>query len=203
MNIDLRPLYTTLRDQLGPVGHWWPHESRTEQAVGAVLVQQNRWEAAAASVAALRDHDLLDPDRLAAATPAEVAVSIRPSGLVRAKSAALPALGRWMAEHETEAESWSDEELNDSLWSLPLVGPETADVIALYGYARPRFVADAYARRLLSALGREVPRSYEATRRALDAAWTAAEMTAEEAAEFHGLIVEHGKRGLPTPWMEG
>src|SRR5699024_5136366 len=144
MNIDLRHLYTTLRDQLGPVGHWWPHESRTEQAVGAVLVQQNRWARAAQSVAALRDHVLPDPDRLAAATPAEVAVSIRPSGLVRAKSAALPALGRWMAEHEAEVENWSDEELTNSLWSLPLVGPETADVIALYSYDRPTFVADAY-----------------------------------------------------------
>lgn len=117
-------------------------------------------------------------------------------------SAALPAHGRWFREHETEAENWSDEELTSALWELPLVGPETADVIALYGYARPRMIADAYARRLLAALGHEVPRGYEATRRALDAAWTAAEMTAEEAAEFHGLIVEHGKRGM-TPRMEG
>lgn len=194
MNIDLRHLYTTLRDQLGPVGHWWPHESRTEQAVGAILVQQNRWESAAASVAALRDHGLLDPDRLAETSPAEVAVLIRPSGLVRAKSAALPGLGRWFYDHETEAEGWSDAELIDGLWSLPLVGPETADVIAMYSYDRPRMIADAYARRLLAALGHEVPRSYEATRRALDTAWTAAEMTKEEAAEFHGLIVEHGKR---------
>src|SRR5699024_11892825 len=129
----------------------------TEQAVGAVLVPQNRWESAAKSRAALRDHGLLDPDRLAAATPAEVAVSIRPSGLVRAKSAALPALGRWMAEHEAEVENWSDEELTNSLWSLPLVGPETAGVLALDSYDRPTVVADAYARRLHSALGHEVP----------------------------------------------
>lgn len=32
IDIDLRGLYNPLRDQLGPVGHWWPHESRTEQA---------------------------------------------------------------------------------------------------------------------------------------------------------------------------
>lgn len=202
VDIDLRVLYTALRDQIGPVGHWWPMETRTEQAVGAILVQQNRWEAAATSVAALRDHGLLDPARLAAASPAEVAVLIRPSGLVRAKSAALPVLGRWMADHETEAKNWSDEELTSSLWELPLVGPETADVIALYGYDRPRMIADAYARRLLAALGHEVPRTYEATRRALDAAWSAAGMNGPEAAEFHGLIVEHGKAGLPTPRME-
>lgn len=203
IDIDFRVLYTALRRAIGPVGHWWPMESRTEQVVGAILVQQNRWEAAAASVAALRDRGLLDPERLAEANPAEVAVLIRPSGLARAKSAALPALGRWIADHETEAEKWSDEELTGSLWRLPLVGPETADVIALYSYHRPRLIADAYARKLLSSLGHEVPRTYEATRRALDASWSAAGMNGPEAAEFHGLIVEHGKRGLPTPRMEG
>lgn len=203
IDIDLRTLCDRLRDTIGPLPGWWPHESRTEHAISAILVQQTRWEAAAASVAALRDLGLLDPERLAVAAPAEVAVLIQPSGLVRAKSAALPRVGAFLRDHEAEAAEWSDDLLGNELWRLPLFGPETADVVALYGYGRSRFIADAYARRLLAALGHEVPTSYEGTRRATAMAWTTAGMSSTEAQEFHALIDEHGKRGLPTPRMEG
>lgn len=194
--IDLRSLHEELLAIHGPVGHWWPMAAgRIEQAVGAVLVQQNRWESAQVSIEALRDAGLLDAHALADAAIEQVAELIRPSGLVTAKSRALPALGAWMRDHETEAEGWDDDALCASLRALPLVGPETADVAMIYSYSRPRFITDAYARRLLAARGVNVPRGYDGTARALAPAWGAAAMNSAESAEFHGLIVEHGKRG--------
>lgn len=193
--IDLRALYEELLEMHGRHGWWWPMTSRIEQATGAVLVQQNRWEKAQVSIEALRTEGLLEPASLAAASPAEVAELIRPSGLVKAKSNALPELASWFVENEIAAVQWSDDELYSSLRSLPLVGPETADVISLYGYRRSRFVADAYARRLLTARGISGLTTYDKTARLLAPAWERAEFTVEEAAEFHGLVVEHGKRG--------
>lgn len=193
--IDLRALYQELLEVHGPHGWWWPMQSRLEQAVGSVLVQQNKWEKAQLSIESLRTAGLLAPANLAAASPADVAELIRPSGLVKAKSAALPVLASWFVENEQAAVQWGDAELYSSLRSLPLVGPETADVISMYSYSRPRFIADAYARRLLSQRGISGLTSYEKAARALRPAWEQAEFDVEAAAELHGLVVEHGKRG--------
>lgn len=170
-------------------------QSRIEQAVGAILVQQNRWERASRSVSALRDTGLLNPQRLANAETCQVADLISGSGLVNTKAPALIALGRWFREHETTAETLNSHALRGQLRELPLIGPESADAILLYSYHRSVFIADAYARRLLRVRGFLVPRGYEATSRAIALAFSRAEFDITESAELHGLIVEHGKRG--------
>ena len=71
------------------------------------------------------------------------------------------------------------------------VGPETADDILLYAFARPVFVIDAYTRRLLAALGMaQGDEPYESLRLAFERA------LGEDVPmynEYHALIVRHAK----------
>ena len=192
---DLRELYVQLRELIGPVGHWWPmRRDRIEQAIGAILVQRTKWENAQVAIENLRTEGLIDAHALSKTPSPRLAELIRSAGFAKAKSRALPELAAWMREHEKHAEDWPDDELRSSLLSLYLVGPETADVIILYSYRRARFIADEYAWRLLTSRGFDIPRRYDGILKALAPAWEAANMTATEAAEFHGLIVEYGKQ---------
>lgn len=193
-NLDLRTLHADLLAVHGPQGWWWPAQDRFEMMAGAVLVQNTRWQNVEMSLDRLRAADLLRPSLLRAVPEEDLRVLIRPSGFMRAKAAALLALATWTEEREAEVPGLGDGELRAELLALRGIGPETADVIGLYGYRRPAFIADAYARRLLTARGFAVPRSYEAARRALAPALAGAGLAVADLAELHGLIVEEGKR---------
>lgn len=159
---------------------------RFEIACAAVLAQNTAWTGAARSLTALAAAGYLEPERLASAEPAALEAAIRPAGTFRLKGRYLRAL----------AEAWpridSGTPRRDELLALPGVGPETADCILVYCHSTPVFIADAYARRVLSRLGL-LPDGlgYEAARRLVepacppDAAWQA---------EAHALLVEHAKR---------
>lgn len=198
MTIDIRALYDELRDRHGDLDgwDWWPMPAgRIQQLAGAILVQQNRFSRVELSLAALDDAGLLDAGTLAAADPDRVADLIRPSGLMRTKAPALVAAAAWLCDHGEAANRLPDDELYRSLRRLPLVGPESADVVVMYSYRRPRHITDAYARRLYAARGLPMTRSYQACARALATAWNEARMTLAEAAAYHALVVTHAQAG--------
>jgi endonuclease-3 related protein len=64
-------------------------------------------------------------------------------------------------------------------------------VIMTNAIGKASFVIDAYARRLFSRVGVDVPRSYEHFRSLMQSAIPAETKTY---ALYHGLIVEHGQR---------
>ncbi|APX32182.1 endonuclease III [Brachybacterium sp. P6-10-X1] len=191
--VDLRALHQELLARHGPQGWWWPGEEPFEIALGAVLVQRSRWEQAALSIDALRAAGLLEPRALAAAEEDRVRELVRGSGLPRSKPRRVQALARWVRDRAAHARELEDPPLRVELLGVEGIGEETADAISLYCFSRPVFVCDEYARRLFRERGMEVPASYRAFRRAITPALEAAELTAAELAELHGLIVEHGK----------
>lgn len=198
MTIDIRALYDELRDRHGDLDgwDWWPMPAGCiQQLAGAILVQQNRFSRVELSLAALGDAGLLDADALAVADPDQVAAFIRPSGLVRKKAPALVASAAWLRDHGDTAAQLDDDELYRSLRRLPLVGPESADVVMMYSYHRPRHITDAYARRLYAARGLPTTRSYQSCDRAMITAWEEAQMTLAEAGSFHALVVTHAQAG--------
>ena len=72
---------------------------------------------------------------------------------------------------------------------LPSFGPERADLVALMVYDCPRFIFDAYARRLLRQAGYEMGRGYEDARRAHEAAMTGSGLGIDRHKDFNGLII--------------
>jgi endonuclease-3 related protein len=93
----LLALYGALHDHFGHEPHWWPIISDTPQfevIVGAVLVQQTRWETVEAAIVRLRDAGLLAPAALAAADTAALAALIRPCAFHGQKAPGLQAICR-------------------------------------------------------------------------------------------------------------
>jgi endonuclease III related protein len=187
-------LYVALRGRFGPQ-RWWPGRTPYEIAVGAVLTQHTTWTNAARAVAALRSRGLLDPRRLAAVDDATLAAAIRASGTYRVKAHRLRAFTRWLLDRF--GGRWAGLRnsplgpLRRDLLGVPGLGPETADAILLYAAGRPVFVADAYARRVLSR-HRLLPRGagYEAARAEVEA-----HLPSDPALfnELHALLVAVGK----------
>lgn len=152
-------LYNSLHEHFGHEPHWWPLYSETPQfeiIVGAVLVQQTRWEAVEAAVTRLGDAGLLSPAALVAADTAELAALIRPCAFHIQKAPGLQAICAYLlARYDGDLAVLFAQEratLRAELLALPRIGPETADAIMLYAGGHPTFIVDAYARRLFARL---------------------------------------------------
>jgi endonuclease-3 related protein len=152
-------LYDALSAHFAHEPHWWPIISDTPQVemlIGAVLVQQTRWEMVEAAMVRLRDAGLLDPAALVAADTAELAALIRPCAFHMQKAPGLQAICRYLVERYagdmTALLAQERAPLRAELLALPRIGRETADTIMLFGGGHPIFIVDAYARRLLGRL---------------------------------------------------
>jgi len=187
-------VHRDLLARFGPQG-WWPGRSPFEIAVGAILTQHTAWRQAALAVAALRARRLLTPRGLARASEAAVAALVRPAGTYRLKARRLRAFTEWLlARFGGRFEGLRRAPLaalRRELLCVPGLGPETVDVMLLYTAGRPVFVADAYARRVLSR-HRLLPRaaSYEDAR-----AFVETHLPSDPALfnELHALLVAVGK----------
>src|SRR5207244_4129458 len=109
---------------------------------------------AAGAIAALRARRRLTSKRLAALGVSRLSGIIRSAGTHRVKARRLQALTRWILERLDgrlrRMRTMPLGPLRADLLEIPGLGPETADAILLYAAGRPVFVADAYARRVLS-----------------------------------------------------
>ena len=188
----LQRVYERLLAAYGPQ-HWWPGDSPFEVMVGAVLTQNTAWRNVERAIANLEAAGALTPTAVASLPPAELAALIRPAGYFNVKAQRLQAFCRFLLEaggvdalgaRPTEA-------LRHALLAVHGIGPETADDILLYAFARPVFVIDAYTRRLLRRLGLAGgDEGYEALRQGIERA-----LGPDEALfnELHALIVHHAK----------
>lgn len=147
----LLEIYEALRASYGPQ-HWWPGESRTEVAVGAILTQNTNWRNVEKAIAALRAAGCLDWEALRAVELPRLAELIRPAGYYNIKAKRLKNFVDWLwREHDGDFEglaAWSAEELRVELLGINGIGPETADSILLYALDQPTFVVDAYTARM-------------------------------------------------------
>lgn len=153
----LLALYSALYQHFGHEPHWWPIVTATpqlEMLVGAVLVQQTRWETVEAAIIRLRDAGLLDPAALAGADTDALAALIRPCAFHTQKAPGLQAIARYLlARYDGDIAALlaqPRDPLRAELLALPRIGRETADTIMLYAGGHPVFVVDAYARRLFA-----------------------------------------------------
>jgi endonuclease-3 related protein len=189
----LSGVYRRLLETFGPQG-WWPAQSPFEVMVGAILVQNTAWTNVEQAILRLKEHNLLDPQGIAAASAADLATAIRPAGYLNLKAARLQSFCRaYLAAGGLAAlTSWDSGRLRAWLLTIKGVGPETADVILLYVFERPVFVVDAYARRVFSRLGWiGGGEGYEPLRQAVEAQLAP---KAPVYNEYHALLVELGKR---------
>jgi endonuclease-3 related protein len=193
----LQKIYERLLAAYGPQ-HWWPGDSRFEVMVGAVLTQNTAWRNVELAIANLKAAAALTPAAIAGLPHAELAALIRPSGYFNVKARRLQAFCRFVVESggEDVLASLPTEELRRDLLAVHGIGPETADDVLLYAFARPVFVIDAYTRRLLRRLGvANGDEGYEALRQGIERAFGP---QTQLFSELHGLIVHHAKVACST-----
>jgi len=192
----LRAFYDDLLSAYGPQ-RWWPTQDpdnpRFEILVGAVLTQHTAWTNVEIAIAALRAAGPLTPQAILNHQD-DLPELIRRAGPHRVKAERLRALCAWFLDvggFETLSE-WDSDTLRRRLLELRGIGPETADVIALYAFGRARFVADTYAFRIFERYGWwQGPRRYDTLRRTVEAAGP---IDAAFYDELHALIVAHAKQ---------
>ncbi|MBP2258436.1 endonuclease III domain-containing protein [Virgibacillus alimentarius] len=184
-------IYKKIYAHYGPQ-RWWPADTAFEMMVGAILVQNTSWrnvEKALENVA-----PYLYPKRMRSLKEAQLAQLIRPSGFYNIKAKRLKAFLHWFRDHQFDVCSLkgkSREDLRKELLGIKGVGQETADVMLLYGFDKPVFVVDAYARRIFYRFGYDMPGSYDPFRIEVEGDLSQDLLFWKE---FHALLVEHAKQ---------
>lgn len=191
---NLLQVYERLLDAFGPQ-RWWPGDSPLEVLVGAVLVQNTAWRNVERAIASLREAGVMEPRRLYALPPDELAELIRPAGYFQVKAKRLRNLlaflihqydGSLEAMFRTHVST-----LREQLLAIHGIGPETADAILLYAGGLPTFVVDTYTHRILARHGwigydagyHEIKDHFE----------SALPADAQLYNEYHALVVRVGK----------
>ena len=169
---------------------WWPADSAFERVAGAILVQQTRWESVEKVLGELKRRNLIDPKSLVALPEEELQDIIRPVGFNRQKARYLHGIAEYFSKNPLDsAIDMPADRLRKELLSLEGVGDETADVLLLYVAGKPKFVVDAYARRMFGCIG--LNGSYRRLQGVFEQA-LGDDLQAYR--QYHGQIVEHGKR---------
>ena len=161
--------------------------------IGALLTQNTAWGNVEKALANLRRHKLVDFEKLSGSRDELLEELIRPSGYFRQKSRRLKNL----AAKITSAGGLGGlgrmptPRLRDWLLEINGIGPETADSILLYAFARPVFVIDAYTLRICGRHGwLPNPAGYNEAQ-----AWFSDKLPADSDLfnEYHALLVRTGK----------
>ena len=120
---------------------------------------------------------------------------IRPAGCQSVKARRLKALADWVNDSGgiRRLTRMSSTQLRKDLLSVHGIGSETADAILCFGFDRPTFIADRYARRWLGRMGVPHPdalTNYERCRQIIGQHLEGLELNL---ADLHAAIVLHGQ----------
>lgn len=193
MELTLYQLYQKLLTNMGLVGQW-PHENKTEIVVGAILVQNTNWSNVDKALNNLRPITHFDPAQLLQINTPDLQELIRPAGFYRNKEKALRTILTWLQEFDFNYEAITKHygtDLRKHLLSLRGIGQETADVLLTFVFDQARFISDNYARRLMTHLGIPNLTNYQSLAKQC---YLDSHFSVKDAQDFHGLILEFGKR---------
>jgi len=183
-------IYHQLYDRYGPQ-HWWPADSAFEMMIGAILIQNTNWKNVEKALSNLKP--FMDPKRMDKLSLNELAELIRPSGYYNIKAERIKNFLSWFKGYDYNLDNLmkkTRQDLRNELLHIKGIGKETADVIILYALNKEAFIVDAYARRLFSRLGFDMPHSYDDFQEIVEREFP---KDVQLFNEFHALIVEHGK----------
>ncbi len=180
-------IYKKLLKEFGHID-WWPADTPFEVVVGTVLTQQTKWENVERAIGNLKNRGLLEPGLISKVPLSELEELVRCTGFYRQKAKRLKNISNYFSENPALLEKPADE-LRDVLLSLNGIGEETADSIVLYAANKPKFVIDAYTKKICGCLG-------------IEGDYGKLQIIFEESVsrdvllykEFHALIVEYGKQ---------
>lgn len=169
---------------------WWPFETVYEMVIGAFLVQNTTWKNVEKSLGQLREKTQFDPNKIRDLSQDDLIHLIHSSGFHQNKSRNIMAFFQWIELFDDDflqIKAHYGQQLREELLKKRGIGPETADVILLYAFKEPHFIADTYARRLFEKLEAPIPLTYEAVK---GFAEENGHLSVEEWGAFHGWIIQ-------------
>ncbi|WP_299691709.1 endonuclease [uncultured Vibrio sp.] len=184
-------VFNTLEQHYGYFD-WWQREDPYEIVLGAILVQNTNWKNAEKALTNLGDK--CAPRSVADMGLDDLAQKIRSSGYYNQKAIKLKAVTKWFSKYQYDisvVREQDKDQLRKELLEVKGIGGETADAILVYAIGKPSFVIDAYARRIFTRNGLDVPKSYEKFRALME---TVIPLDTKKYGYYHGLLVEHGQQ---------
>ena len=135
--------------------HWREDTPPLDTCLGAILVQHTSWTNVEKALSNLRVAGMASPNAILALPEDDLALLIRPVGTPLTKARRLQTFFSLAREAGglTDLLQRPAGELRAILLATPGIGPETADVILLYGSRLPAVVQDAYTARLFRRIG--------------------------------------------------
>jgi endonuclease-3 related protein len=153
-SFNVRHLVRTLKEKYGKIV-WWPGDC-DEGMIGAILMQQTRWENVRKALDELPRKDLCTHSAIRFADLRILEDAIRCSGFDRIKVKKLKSLAVFVEETCGGVERIAEiptPALCEGHLSVNGIGEETVDSILCYGFPRPSFVIDAYTDRMVRCMG--------------------------------------------------
>ncbi len=135
--------------------YWWVGAGSFEVVVGAILMQQSKWEKVELSLENLRRNDLLNTEKIAFSDEMILQEMIKPSGFYRKKAKVLKTLCENIVNDFGDFKTFANEVSREWLLGQKGIGAESADSVLNYACKRDIFVVDSYTSRLLDHFGYE------------------------------------------------
>lgn len=132
---------------------WWPNALSFEVIVGAILVQNTRWEQVSSALENLKYHNQLSLESLSAISPISLQNLIQKVGFYRQKAERIQKLCQNILDTFGDYQSFCTQVSRQWLLEQKGIGEETCDAILCYGLGREIMVADRYTYKLLQSYG--------------------------------------------------
>jgi len=189
--MDLMDAYSRMLEHFGPLG-WWPADTETEMMIGGILTQNTTWASVEKAIGNLKRENLLTLEAILKSKDSRLKTAIRPAGYFNQKAKKLKIFSEYvLGNYGNVHEFLKSKDLREQLLGIWGIGKETADSIVLYAAHQPRFVVDAYTKRVFSRLG-HIPENatYDEIQELFE---TRLKKDAELFKEYHAQIVELAK----------
>lgn len=187
--INLNELYNLMYDHLDPNG-WWPGRSDWQVIWSTILIQNTNWKNVDKALATLYQASNFWPEKILKMSDDKLEKSIASAGFFTRKAATIKRLAKYFQKYDFDLEKYRQfpkEKLRSDLLSIKGIGPETADVILMYGIQKGEFVVDTYARRLFACLDYQLPPSYQKAKDLVEV--NVDHFTLRNYQNFHAMIV--------------
>lgn len=193
--INLNQLYDIMYNHLDPNG-WWPGRSDWEVIWSTILIQNTNWKNIDKALKVLYQETNFLPANILKLSNEELQQTIASAGSYTHKAQTIKNLAQYFKDEFNFdiklAQKQNKKELRKEILAIKGIGPETADVILMYGLRKGEFVVDQYSRKLFSCLGWQNIPPYEKAKKFIEANLT--NFTLRNYQNFHAMIDMFGQK---------
>ncbi len=148
---DLILIYKKLKQKFG-FRNWWPGDTKLEIFLGTILTQQTSWKNVEKAIENIKQNKALNFNYILTCDLKDFEKLINNISFYKQKAKYIKNIFYFISINYNSLENLfklDKEELRKILLSMNGVGNETADSIILYCAEKPKFVIDAYTKRIM------------------------------------------------------